>query len=213
MNLAPKSNLKRALPLITAALILITSAHARIGESKSSLENRLLKDRTAVKVPSRDRDALLEHRSVLYKNLYEFLPEDIEQEIYYKLAEDGQATTADLEELFPDGWMVHVIYYKGQSVFEAYRRNGAGINRYEEEGILMLNKGGSHWQYVKDASETAIGYNMERADGEVRALKKGNYLILYRTEFDQGIKTLKDEAAAEGDALSKEAAPDSIQGF
>jgi hypothetical protein len=209
------SNLKRFLPLITAVLILCSTAQARVGESRSSLESRLLKDRTAVKVPSRLQEKLLNDRSVPYRALYEYFPESAEQEVYYKLSEDGQATTADLETTFPDGWMVHVVYLNGQSVFEAYRRNGAGITRYEEEGILMVNMGGSHWQRVnpKDVQNTAIGCSLERTDGEVRAIRKGNFLIVYRTEFDEAVKKLQDEANAESDAEAQENAPDSLRGF
>jgi hypothetical protein len=209
------SNLKRLLPLITAVILTCTLAQARVGESRGSLENRLLKDRTAVKVPSRLQEKLLNDRSVPYRALYEYFPESVEQEVYYKLAENGQATTADLETAFPDGWMVHVVYLNGQSVFEAYRRNGPGITRYEEEGILMVNKDGSHWQRVnpKDVPNTAIGCSLERADGEVRAIRKGNFLIVYRTEFDEAVKKLQDEARAETDAEAQENAPASLQGF
>jgi hypothetical protein len=79
----------------------------------------------------------------------------------------------------------------------------------------MVNKDGSHWQRVnpKDVPNTAIGCSLERADGEVRAIRKGNFLIVYRTEFDEAVKKLQDEARAETDAEAQENAPASLQGF
>ncbi|MBC2593180.1 hypothetical protein H5P28_02795 [Ruficoccus amylovorans] len=210
------SNLKRSLLLLITAGLLAGTAHARIGESRSSLENRLFKDRKGVKVPARDQSNWITHKSVPYRALYEFFPDGIEEAVYYKIAEDGQATTADVNEnQFPDGWMLHVVYKNGQSVFEAYRRNGAGITRYEEEAILVVNQGGSHWQRVnaKEAKPSVFGYNLERADGQVRAQLRGNYLLVYRVEFDEVVKAGKDEADAETDAEKKDEAPKSVEGF
>ena len=115
--------------------------------------------------------------------------------------------------MFPDGWTIHVVYYKGQSVFEAYRRNGEGMTRFEEEGLLEAQKGGSHWQRVQQANNTALGYSFERADGDVRAIRKGPYLIFYRPEFDEGIKTQLDEEKSEKDTEDMEKVKESLKGF
>jgi len=221
MILAVKLPFMSIKKLATALIALLTlcslpsTSHARVGESRNELEGRLLQDRTAVKVPSRQVEALLMHRTVPYRWIYEYLPSGSEHELYYKPADDNRASTTDLDVEFPDGWMLHVIYYKGQSVFEAYRRNGSAMSSFEEEGILMRHKNGSHWSRVgeRGVTDSAIGYNFERADSGLRALKRGEYLILYRPEFDLGIKKQADEAQAEAEALAKENAPDSLQGF
>ncbi len=189
---------------------------ARPGETRSTLERRLLADRTAVKVSSRDVEAKLDDRSVPYKHLYDHLPEGAEHEIYFKPAENVKASQGDLEEnRFPDGWEVHVIYFKDRSVFEAYRRNGSGITRFEQEGLLSLNKGQSFWKKVdkNQAKPSAIGYEYERDDGEVRALRNRNYFILYLPEFDELVFASMEEKRTEDEEEAKEKAPDSLAGF
>ncbi|WOO39793.1 hypothetical protein [Rubellicoccus peritrichatus] len=209
---------RKFLKLLTYLLFLslcLGEAQARIGESRSTLEGRLLKDRQAIKVSSRKLPGLIEHKSVPYRRFLEYFPESAEHMVYYKPAEGEQASTDDLDVTFPDGWMLHVVYYKGRSVFEAYRRNGAGINRYEESGLLLRTKGESFWKNVdgKDREETAMGYTMERDDGEIRANRQGNFMIFYMPEFDLAIKTQLDEENAEADELAQEKAPDSLAGF
>lgn len=188
---------------------------ARIGESRSTLEGRLLRDRTAVKVPTKKQQNLIGHRSVPYRQYLEYFPENAEHMLYYKPAEAERASTDDLDDQFPEGWMLHVVYYKGRSVFEAYRRNGAAINRHERSGLLLRAKGESFWKNIgpNDREDSAMGYSMERDDGEVRANQQGNFMIFYMPEFDLAIKEQMDEEKAENDLLAQETAPDSLEGF
>lgn len=204
---------------LAALLATLTLVQARVGESQTQLESRLLSDRTAVKIPSRDVTAKLEHRSVPYRGLLRHLPQEFEHVIYYKPAERARASRADLSAEFPEGWEVHVIYHRGRSLFEAYRRNGAGITRYEEEGILLLNRRDSYWKRIPQdqARDTAIGYNYELDDGTLRAFRQGPYLIIYNAEMDKKLKeaidAIRAEERAEADALAQQKAPDSLQGF
>ena len=209
---------KKSIKLITTFILLficLGSALARIGETQSTLESRLLQDRTAIKVPERKMKSLINHNTVPYRNLLMYFPENSEQVLYYKPASGEKAEMADLDVEFPRGWMLHVVFYKGRSVFEAYRRNGARVNRHEQSGLLLLNKGDSFWKKIDDGAKekSALGYSMERDDGEIRALSSGSFLIFYMPEFDKGIKTQLDERRAEKDASAKERAPNSIEGF
>lgn len=209
---------RKSIKLITSFILLfvcLDSVQARIGETRSTLEGRLLQDRTAIKVPERKMRALINHQTVPYRHLLMYFPENAEQVLYYKPASDEKAEMDDLDTEFPRGWMLHVVFYKGRSVFEAYRRNGSKVNRHEQSGLLLLNKGDSFWKKVDEGtrSKTAIGYSMERDDGEIRALPAGSFLIFYMPEFDEGIKVQLDERRAKSDASAKERAPDSIQGF
>ncbi|QYY35180.1 hypothetical protein [Ruficoccus sp. ZRK36] len=204
---------------ILFTLAAASAATARIGETQSELEGRMLKNRTAVKVPARNQEVMLADRSIPYKHIYALLPEGVEQVIYFKPAEAEAAATSDLEtpgrNPFPDGWTVHVIYYNGRSVFEAYRRAGAPMSRYEMESILVLNKGDSNWERVdaKNAAPSVIGYNFQRADKQVLANKKGGTLILFSPQLDAVMLETRQVANAESDQEAQEKAPDSVRGF
>lgn len=196
--------------------LLVLPLPARVGESQTQLESRLLSNRTGIEVPTRQVKQIIDHRSVPYRSLYEYFPENAVHELYFKPAEDDAATTSVFDATdFPDGWLVHVVYYKGRSVFEAYRRNGDGMSKYEEEGLLMLNKGDSHWNRAtkEEARQTVLGVNYKRTDGEVFAVKKGQTFIFYMPEFDQGIKTQLEEDQQDADEKARENAPDSVRGF
>lgn len=96
MNLPPVSIQKQLSVTFTVCLFAAVSLHARIGERRSELEGRLLADRLAIKVPTRMQDRLLNDRSVPYKWIYEYLPEGVVMEIYYKAAD------AEAKENAPD---------------------------------------------------------------------------------------------------------------
>ncbi|QYY35181.1 hypothetical protein [Ruficoccus sp. ZRK36] len=225
------SNLKRFSLILTAAALAATTLTARIGEKRSELEGRMLSGRNAVKLPSRSADILLGLDSVPYRTEILYFPEGSVQEVYYKLAEDGQATTSDLEEgiaaagndktrrradsLLPPGWIMHVVYVDNVSVFESYRRCGEKMSRYEEKGILKINQDESEWKRVssKDAEPSAFGYNMVREDGEVRALTKGSYMLVFDTDFDLAVFDVKEEASATQDVEAQGMASVSLEGF
>lgn len=210
-----KSKIYRWGATLVCLLGIVHGVQARPGESRSTLERRLLDGRIAVKFPDREIDAKLEDRGVPYKNLFEFFPEGLEHEIYFKPAGAEKASQGDIETKSPEGWELHVIYYKGQSVFEAYRRNGGGISRFEQEGLMMLNKGQSFWKRVdkNQIKDSAIGYDFERDDGELRAARRGNYFIIFLPEFDNMLFAKMEEERQLADEDAKEKAPQSLAGF
>lgn len=215
VKITPISRLGLLFGCLIAVGLWLPPAEARIGESQSSLEGRLLRDRTAVKYRSQDVQARLNDRSVPYRGLYSFFPGGVVHELYFKPAEDSRASRRDLSDAFPEGWTLHVVYWRGQSVFEAYRRNGSNISSFEEAGLLSLVSGDSYWKRIprEQAKPSAFGYNFEREDGRLRALRSNNYLIIFRPEFDELVLQEQETARAEREARDQERAPDSLQGF
>lgn len=66
------------------------------GSAGASWRVACWRDRLAIKVPTRMQDRLLNDRSVPYKWIYEYLPEGVVMEIYYKAAD------AEAKENAPD---------------------------------------------------------------------------------------------------------------
>lgn len=205
--------------LVFAAFLLGTLVHdaaARVGESRASLEGRMLSDRTALRYPDAVVRDKLGDRNLPYRNLIEHMPQGVEHVMYFKRADGSHASNRDIaEHRFPDGWDLHVIYYQGVSVFEAYRRNGPGLSPFEEQGLLGVNRGDSHWNRVAaaDRGESAIGYTYERDDGYVRARREGRHMIFFRPGFDQRIQESLEAQRAKIREEQQAVAPDSIKGF
>lgn len=110
------------------------------------------------------------------------------------------------------GWDLHVIYVRGVSVLEFYKRSQA-LSSYEFNQLLALQTGGTYWTKVnsKEAPEdeppSAVGYDMATNDGKIRGKKMGgNGLIFVDAEFDAGLARAYETA-------QQEDAPTSVNGF
>jgi hypothetical protein len=198
---------------------------ARIGESAAEVEQRFTQPdkgriyRFPKDMPERERERLL--REVPIRQYDHLLPkEGWEEVIYWKSAIDGQL---DRE----DGWRVHVFFYNGRSVYEAYRRVGPSLNEFEVRAILNFNRSGQTWRRLEGeavkASESLLGYTFELGDPAtplLRARQQGEWLIIYHATLDARLNESKrrwDESEAvrrEGERRRQaETAPASVDGF
>ena len=194
---------------------------ARLGDSASVFKNRII-SQSFGDVYSQDVVELkLESRDVPYRHYVSAFPEGIEHVIYFKTADGKRARSQDLEVSkkgklpSPKGWDLHVAFWKGQSVFEAYRRNGPKPNEFEIQGLLLLNKGDSTWNEVqgKQQKETLIGYTHETADGKRRALLKDRMIVVFYTDLDKGMMVVNQKEVKEKSEQAKEGVKDSLEGF
>lgn len=200
-----------------------TLLEARIGESRTQLDNRLLLSGLAIPYPEERVESKISAREMPYSNLVEFFPEGIENAVYFKKTGGEKPILEEIalpsgyesrgREFFPDGWDLHVGYLRGVSVFEAYRRNGPGLHTVEVEALLALN--GDDWQPARGSSDTpsAFGYDYENGDGSVRARHRGNTLLIFMTKMDEAVQSRISLAKEEEAAEIRAALPGEIQGF
>jgi len=206
---------------------------ARIGDSKSNLESRLLKANGIVL----REDSLLENRQtgMPYLEYEEYYPKPYEVRLYFKPA-DGRRPKPEelvnnkLTQAFDrrsparkplsainttqkklDGWELHVLYVKGSSVLEVYKKT-SDITEFEIKHLLVLQAGRSFWQEstpedLPDGKFSALGFQLVRDDGQLRAKKLGSRAIMiFRTQTDEFFHTAQQKDQTQ-------LAPESIEGF
>lgn len=197
------------------ALAWMSSVQARVGETRSEMENRLMRDRRVIEYPERYLSRKIADRAVGYRNHVQYFPEGSKHCIYFKRAEDVTVSRSDLDAApFPDGWDLHVVFFKNISVFEAYRRNGSGLTAAEVSALLMLNRGDSFWQRVNRREQPQVWpADFVLDDGSMLASRMGNILVFYRPEFEGIVRQqveVEREAAKEAE---EQRAPSSVLGF
>jgi hypothetical protein len=140
---------------------------------------------------------------------------------YYFKTDDGSSAQTRLNGPPPlTGWEYQVYLYKGVSVLEIYRRLGQDLTDPEIDLLLELNHGKSTWQHASMGASTLdqktdsfLGYDYTRADGEVRGMRKGNDLVLFSAGLDKRLLDMMEKARQVENTTSKGTAPVSVRGF
>lgn len=199
-------------------------ASARIGESRSALERRLIGSDTGIEY----RD--LSHRqfrNAPYRRIFFYYRDhedrpkmtgpDPELAIYYKTEDGSTPRTRDISGGIPsEGWNLHVIYLQNTSQIEYYERLGRGaMSEFERNAILSLNSGGSRWTMVEedDQTETLFGYDFETESGEIRAKQERGNILIFRTNYDKELLKMQLVYNEMGNEEDKDLLPTSIKGF
>lgn len=182
-------------------------SEARIGEGRETLERRLLSSGAVIY-----RDDAIEanrQRGMPYVSFLTLLEDSADVRIYFKTADGRRPQSAELNpQRMGAGWDLHVVYVGGKSAIEVYKRS-QGISKYEMNELLARQAAGSYWKKVErgKAGKTALGYEMERADGALRARKHGgDGFLVFDTALDLKLAEMKEEDL-------KETAPASVEGF
>ena len=194
---------------------LSSTAEARIGERRESIERRLF---ASGGIMYRD-DKVEETRrkGMPYLKYMELISASTDIRVYYKTADGRRPSSKELEEkrMLP-GWDMHVLYVNGKSAVEVYKRSQA-MTEYEFNQLLGLQANGSYWKKKEkgakpaagEAAEenpSAFGYEMQLDNGAVRAKKMGSGLMFFDTKLDVMLAQMSDS-----DQLEK--APVSVNGF
>lgn len=184
---------------------------ARIGESRTALERRLL---SSGAILYRDEE-IKKNRSqgMLYLKYMDLMPESAQLFIYYKTHDGRKPKSSQMEEKrIEPGWDIHVLFVQGISVMEVYRRSQP-MSEPEMNLLLTTLAEGSYWKKVKpdpnnkEAPPTVFGYGMERADLKVRGKMLGrDTLVVFDVGLDAGLAEMQMEDEIE-------CAPESIKGF
>lgn len=208
----------RCYPLLALCIVFsgcLPFAQARVGETRSEMENRLTRDRRVIEYPERYLDRKMSDRHVTYRNHLSHFPEGSVHALYYKKANNAPVSRSDLDSApFPDGWDLHVVYFKNISVFEVYRRNGAALTAAEINALLALNRGDSFWNKVNRREQQQVWQaDFVLEDGTMLASRSGNLLIFYRPEFEAIVRERIDEMNKLNREDEEQRAPLSVQGF
>lgn len=213
--------------LVCSLLITAICAEARIGESRSTIERRVTDRNQGLVIDdealmrhyinqTKFRDAVLTIDSrgelVVHDNL------DLSIGIYYKTIGGERAYESKLVQKNgkpidnPDGWLYFVVYHKGKSVLEAYKKSG-NVTNAEVNGLLSRNQGNSSWTPGKlpkekypDDYEPFLPHGYYRNDLEVLANSAGDTVTVFLLEIDRHLNKTKEER-------ENEKAPDSLSGF
>lgn len=202
------------LPAVIAGLFNMLApqtVQARIGESQQVLERRLLSSGGIVY-----RDDAVEtsrKRGAVYLPFTDYMPSGATLRVYFKSADGRRPKSSDQEaKSMTAGWDLHVIYVRGVSVFEYYKRS-QGLNTFEFNQLLAIQAGSSYWTKVnpkelpEDTPPSAFGYDMALNNGAVRGKKLGGNAVLFvDAEFDAGLARARTTAFQED-------APTSVNGF
>ncbi|CAA6677336.1 MULTISPECIES: hypothetical protein [unclassified Lentimonas] len=212
------------LSAVCAGLVLTafsSTAEARIGESKSMLEKRLL---SSGGLAYRD-EAIIEARrdGMEYEGFLDYIVSDVDVQVYHKSSsEDSKALRSkfNAKRMLP-GWDLHVVYVNGKSVIEIYQRSPK-MTEQEMNLLLHLQGNGQRWRKVDKAERavgadvptssadkkelSAFGYQMLRNDGAVRAKNVSRGLLFVDAEMDAKFAIARDDDR-------NSSAPESVKGF
>ena len=193
------------------SLAIGTVAQARVGEGQSTIERRLF---ASGGIQYRDDEIVAKRQKGMpYLQYLDYLPKSVDLCLYFKTDDGSRPKSSEMEaNRLPAGWDVHVLYVRGKSVLEVYKRSKQ-MSDYEFNILLKLQAGGSFWKKVakgdlaEDAPASAFGFEMMTEDGKVLAKKLGaDGLMVFNAELDM---RLAQSLAAD----LQELAPQSVSGF
>ena len=188
--------------------LLAPRAEARIGESKATIERRLL--RTGGVVYRDDAIEAKRRKGMPYREFLPLIPhENVFVKLYFKTAEEREPSSSELSAKgMPDGWDLHVVFVGGKSAVEVYHRSQP-MSEYEANELLARQSGDSFWKRVKGSEKkpSAFGYEMVRDDGALRARRLGgDKLLIVSAELDKQLAQNREQSLIEE-------APVSVRGF
>jgi hypothetical protein len=203
------------------ALLIAPAAFARIAETQDEFDRRILQPDVGKLTPKRKGTDPAKEEQLLRQQPFfamrEHFPPGIRERLYWKSAVARMLSNEN-------GWRVHVFFYETRSVLEAYLRVGDTLNEFEVQNILRANQGASTWREVDAESDEAaaapLGLTFALADGSVKALVAGNWLMIYSVRLEayvlEQLRLAREKNAVqhtERVRLQKLTAPESTSGF
>ena len=190
-------------------------ADARVGESRAAFENRLFKNGGISYRNRNERES--RRKGGPYTSYLKYLGNSAEVRIYFKSDDGRELTQSDVDNRsLGSGWEVHVLYVRGKSVLELYKRTGS-ISEYEMNALLGILGDGAYWKKVEktqviegepeeEEPVSAFGFDYLRSDEAVRAKKSGGGLMVFQKQLDEFL-------AKQHESKLIQSAPQSVQGF
>jgi hypothetical protein len=180
----------------------------RIYEERTKLEIRLFRS-GGLQIKD-EKQINQKQRGMIYTRFTDFFPNSTEVRLYYKTVDGRRAKPSELENGIPEGWILHVVYYKGLSMIEVYQKSGA-IDDYEKAFLMDFQRGQSFWtndsEEDQEEKTNCFAYDFIRDDKKAKVKINGkSSLLFFSTDFDRALAEAKKKEL-------EELAPDSIKGF
>ena len=194
--------------LFIIVLFSSTISLARIGEEKAKLEVRLF--RSGGLIIKNDELVAQKQKGTPYMKFIDYLPESTEIKIYFKTFDGKRPKYPELKHKIPEGWILHVLYYKNVSMLEYYQKSEV-IDEFEQSNLLDIQKLNSFWvqrkKEDKGKQNGCFDFDFMRDDQRVKVKLLGKSSILFvMNEFDEALSTAKDNTL-------QKSAPQSVKGF
>lgn len=215
------------LAFLTLIVLTAPTAHARIGDNLSTIERRVTNGNQGLRI----EDATLLAHYLSQTPLQSLVvTQDARGEmvvhgdlglsvaVYYKTVGERAFESQLMQKNGrpvdnPPGWLLFVVFHRGQSVLEIYKRSGS-ITQAEINGLLSLHQGGSTWvreklpkeKYPNDKYQPLLAHNHYREDAELLANADSSSLMIFAIGVDEHISKVKRERESAK-------APDSLSGF
>lgn len=226
MCLFPMNSAILLLVLSIASLGVFSSpAFARLGESESDVEERLIRSRLGRVYEGK----ILEKKRGRLKALHPLVSairqvrgdEELNSVLMFKSADGEKISSSDWSShgMWNSGWDFEYLVVENRVVAEAYYRVGAEISVFEFNGLMALNNRGQTWLKRDELSEAdlerfglaelqvSMPVEFVLPDGSAAGARIGNAGLVF---FELGFLRKLDEARQR--AREKEA-PHSLRGF
>ncbi len=142
--------MKRFLYLLAASIVAASSLEARIGEPRTSIENRFQSKLNGAYFYSSAEEKFREAMELPYKYLILLMPKDAQNCFYFKRFDRVTATNSDvIQQHDLVGWELHIVFQGGSSVLEFYTHHGNPMTIEELEGLMEAvakSRGDAHWE-------------------------------------------------------------------
>lgn len=191
---------------------------ARLGESSQTIHKRLRSHSAGNEY--HDDIQEVKSRQAPFARMMPMLDEaDIRVEVRTWWKKDNQCSMKNADLSNPRcrlGWDQYVVFFKGESVLECYRKNSGGISAYERDALLRLNFAEKNWrEYTKPQQDGSyLSFQFESGDGKCRALNVGNnQLMVFYSSFDKQLAELNTLWCEKNDRDARENLVENIEGF
>lgn len=122
--------------LSVAALPLL---HARIGETKQDIQNRMLTKNGGAYVYQSREERFRETLELPYKYMFLMMPKGTQNHFFFKRPDSATTTNADVQQQHDlYGWELHICFSGDNSALEFYRRHGDPITVEEVAELFNL---------------------------------------------------------------------------
>ena len=122
--------------LSVAALPLL---HARIGETKQDIQNRMLTKNGGAYIYQSKEERFRETLELPYKYMFLMMPKGSQNHFFFKRPDSATTTNADVQQQHDlYGWELHICFFGENSALEFYRRHGDPITVEEVAELFNL---------------------------------------------------------------------------
>lgn len=156
--------MKRFFPTLLAAAVAAAPLCARIGETKTDMQSRMLSKTGGAYAYMSKEERLREVLELPYKHVFLLMPKDAQNFFFFKRSDAETSTASDvLQQHDLYGWELHVCFHGANSALETYRRHGEPMTVEELAALFDAQTAGNgdvYWR-KSDFTETPKSWRVE----------------------------------------------------